>query len=258
MDLVLPSSKVHDCGMVRSPIRRLAPLAVVLAVFAAACGGSDSKESPSPSSTSSTSTTSATTSTTATTATTTTTIPVAATSSAVWPTTNSAVRYRDPVAAARGFAINLAHFRNPIVGAFRQGDARSGEVPVRATPRGPETTVFVRQLGAGNSWWVLGSSTPNIVMQAPTAGATITSPVSLRGTSTAFEATVNYALNQDDRAAPLKEGIVMGGANGDMGPYSASVMFPQPVSARGSLVMYTVSAESGNVAEASVVRVAYR
>jgi hypothetical protein len=80
----------------------------------------------------------------------------------------------------------------------------------------------------------------------------------LRGTSTAFEATVNYALNQDDQATPLKEGIVMGGANGDMGPYSASVTFPPPVSARGSLVMYTVSAESGNVAEASVVRVVYR
>ncbi|HVJ98489.1 MAG TPA: Gmad2 immunoglobulin-like domain-containing protein [Acidimicrobiia bacterium] len=120
------------------------------------------------------------------------------------------------------------------------------------------TTVLVRQMGSDNSWWVLGSSTPNIVMQAPAAGATIASPTSLRGTSTAFEATVNYALNQDDHAAPLKEGIVMGGANGDMGPYSATVTFPTPASARGSLVMYTISAESGNVAEASVVRVAFR
>ena len=103
-----------------------------------------------------------TTSTTAPLTTPTTTIPLTAlpvdTSTAVWPFASSATRYSDPVSAARGFAADYAGFPDPVVGEFRQGDARSGEVPVQAKATGPITTVLVRELG--DSWWVLGSVDP--------------------------------------------------------------------------------------------------
>ena len=89
------------------------------------------------------------------------------TSTAVWPSPSSTTRYADPVSAARGFATDFVGFVDPIVGEFSQGDTQSGEVPVQATPIGPTTTVLVRRLG--DSWFVLGSSTPNIRLTSPTA-----------------------------------------------------------------------------------------
>jgi hypothetical protein len=220
---------------------------IVISTALSACGDSD-KPDTTPTSTSTTSTVPATT---------TTTTPLDPTAFAVWPTASSTTRYNTPVAAARGFATDLVGFVNPIVGAFRAGDARSGEVPVRARAGGPVTTVLVRKIGTDNSWWVLGSATPNIDIVAPVANALITSPLQLRGSSTAFEATVNYALRQDDVAKPLTEGFVMGGANGEMGPFSTSVPFAKPASASGAVVMYVVSMADGHVAEASVIRVRY-
>lgn len=228
--------------------RSSALLLAVVAIAASACGGSDNDVG-----TDSTTTTPPTAASTSLPATTTaTTIPVSPSSIAVWPVDSSATRYDSPVAAARGFATDYARFVNPIVGAFQPGDARSGEVPVRARAAGPVTTVIVRQIGSDDSWWVLGSSTPNINIARPAAGASVSSPVRLQGTSTAFEATVNYKLLQDT-GGTLADGFVMGGANGEMGPFTASVAFANPTSAYGSLMLYTTSSESGNVDEASVI-----
>jgi hypothetical protein len=145
----------------------------------------------------------------------------------------------------------------PIVGAFQAGDPASGEVPVRASSRGPVTTVIVRQLGTDGTWWLLGAATPNIRLTDPAALAKITSPVRLRGTSTAFEATVNVSVRQDNSAKALAETYVMGGANGQMGPFDASVTYQAPTSRYGAIVLYTVSSETGHVAEATVIRVGF-
>ncbi len=176
---------------------------------------------------------------------------------AVWPTAAGSTRYHDPVVAVRAFATDYLHMVNPVVGSFRQGDARSGEVEIRPKATGPATTVFARQLGNDSSWWVLGSSTSNIGLTEPAALAAITSPVRLRGTSTAFEATVNVSIRQDGSSTPLAETYVMGGANGQMGPFDASVKFVTPTSRSGAIVMYTVSSETGHVAEATVLRVRF-
>jgi hypothetical protein len=175
------------------------------------------------------------------------------TSTAVWPSPSSTTRYADPVAAARGFATDFVGFVDPVVGDFSQGDTQSGEVPVQATTIGPTTTVLVRRLG--DAWFVLGSSTPNIQLTSPAARAAIASPLRLEGTSTAFEATVNVELRADDVAAPIATGIVMGGANGEMGPFDGTIEFTRPAATAGALVLLTISPESGNVAEATVVRV---
>jgi len=176
---------------------------------------------------------------------------------AVWPAASGSVRYHDPVTAARTFAVEYLHFVRPVVGAFQQGDSRSGEVPIRPTSNGPLTTIAVRQLGADASWWVVGAATPNINVTEPPALATITSPVALRGTSTAFEATVQVSIREDGGAAPLAEGYVMGGANGRMGPFSATLPFARPTSPYGAIVFTTVSAADGNVWESGVIRVRF-
>jgi Immunoglobulin-like domain of bacterial spore germination len=230
------------------------------AIMVAACGSSNKSTTPSTTTSVSSTTTSssqAKSTTTTTTAVTTTTSPQAGLSIAVWPTTASGIRYDGPVAVARAFALNYLHFVNPLVGQFQQGDARSGEVPIRTTVEGtalgPVTTVIVRQIDG--AWWVLGAATPNITLTQPATLATISSPVRLRGTSTAFEATVNVSIRQDAIAKPLVESFLMGGSNGQMGPFNASFTFARPTSSYGAIVLYTISSANGHVAEATVIRV---
>ena len=188
-----------------------------------------------------------------------TTTPNAALATAIWPTPASGVRYHDPVSAVRAFAVQYLRFVRPIVGQFRQGDAHSGEVPIRTTvegkPIGPTTTAIVRDLAADGSWWVLGAATANIVLTEPAALATIRSPVRLRGMSTAFEGTVQVSIRQDDVAQPLVESFLMGGSNGQMGPFEASFTFAAPTSLYGAIVLDTISPATGQVAEATAVRV---
>ena len=161
-----------------------------------------------------------------------------------------------PEAAALGFATQYLHMVNPVIGQFRQGDARSGEVPVQPSMTGPITTVLVRELGTDNSWWVLGAGTAAINLTAPTWNAAITSPVVLKGTSMAFEGTVQTQV-RDDNNAPLGKGYVTGGTT-SMGPFSGLLAFAKTSTKYGAIVIYTTSAESGAVMEATVVRVRLR
>ena len=226
-------------------------LALVIAVaLGSGCSSGSSKPGT-------TTTSASTTSSSAPASTSSTTVPAAAFSSAVWPWVASSLRFRDPVAATRSFATRYLHMTAPVVGAFQQGDSRSGEVSIRPKANGPVTTAIVRQLGNDGTWWVIGAATDNIRISTPAALDTITSPVALRGTSTAFEATVNVSIRQDNVNAALAESHVMGGSNGQMGPFDATVSFPPPASRAGSIVMYTISAEDGHVAEATVVRVGF-
>jgi hypothetical protein len=176
-------------------------------------------------------------------------------STAVWPFATSPQRFGDPETAAFSFATAYLGFVDPIMGAFQQGDTRSGEVPIRSSARGPVTTVLVRQLTSDNTWWILGSSTPSINITHPAAHSTITSPVSLRGTSTAFEANVNVDIREDATLTPLLSTTVMGGSMGVMGPFAKTVTFATPTQSAGAIVMRTFSAKDGSVIEASVIRV---
>jgi hypothetical protein len=186
------------------------------------------------------------------------------TATAVWPWIASSTRYSDPVAAARGFATDLVGFTEPVMGEFRQGDARSGEVDVRPRADRTPTTVLVRLING--SWWVLGSTTPEIQVSAPAAGATISSPVAMAGTSTAFEATVNVHLVADGAAdtpaaegapaTPLASTFVMGGSMGDLLPFNGTLDFASPgAGTSGALVFLTFSPEDGRVVNATTVRV---
>jgi hypothetical protein len=176
---------------------------------------------------------------------------------ATWPTAGSSLRYSTPTAAALGFATSVLHMSAPVARAFQQGDTRSGEVPVVTSANGPVTTVLVRQLTSDNTWWVLGSACADVNITLPHALDTVSSPLSLSGQSTAFEAVINYSLYQDDVAAPLVSGTTMGGSNGVMGPFSTTLNFAAPTHQYGVLVVYTRSAKDGSVLEASAIRVTF-
>ena len=175
-------------------------------------------------------------------------------STAVWPVEGSDVSYPDPVAAATGFATDFVGFQAPVVGAFQQGDARSGEVEVRPRADGPVTTVLVRQLSGEDTWSVLGAVTAGIELTEPAASAVISSPVTVRGSALAFEGTVLVEVREDGRREPLGEGFVTAG--GDvMRPFEGTIDFAPPSQEHGALVLFTESAEDGQVWEASVLRV---
>lgn len=177
---------------------------------------------------------------------------------AVWPWADTDLRYADPVDAATAFTTDYLGFTDPIVGEFLAGDSRSGEVEVRSFETGPATVVFVRQLTDDDSWWILGAASENITIDDPVQGAEITSPVTVSGTASAFEGTVNVELRADDNDEPIFEGFVTGSGGPDPGPFSDSFEFTSPGGTAGALVMLTFSAEDGSVLEASALRVFYR
>ena len=192
-----------------------------------------------------------------TTTTTATTHRVAQPASAIWPFATTATRFAGPVPAARAFATTYLGMVHPIVGTFRRGDSRSGEVVVRATKVGVETTILVRQLDSTNSWWVIGASCPDIVVVSPSTSQAIGSSVMLRGRSTAYEAVVNVDIRQDGTLVSLKRDRVMGGSMGVMGPFHKRITFPRPSSPRGAIMLRTISAKDGHIIEASVLRIAF-
>ena len=224
--------------------RTAALIVGALALVAVACG-------------STTDTTTATTTTSSTEAPTT--LVARDTLTAVFPTEAGTVRFQDPVAAATAFATDYAGFVNPVVGPYQAGDARSGEVEVRSTATGPVTTVFVRQLGTDASWWVLGAATPNITLSEPAWFASISSPVTLKGTSSAYEGTVSTQVREDDNDQPLGEGFVTGGSMG-MGPFDGTLTFTTPTQGYGAVMLFTQSQEgpdAGHTREVGVLRVRF-
>ena len=188
---------------------------------------------------------------------TTTTTAASQPATAIWPFAQTPLRFSDPVTAASSFAVNYLGFTSPVVGKFQQGDTRSGEVAVRSEAGGAITTVLVRQVTSDDSWWILGAATPNIQLSTPSLLASVSSPVTLRGFSTAFEATVNVEVRGDQSLTSLGTGIVMGGSMGELGPFSGSISFKTATTKYGTIILRTYSAKDGSVVEAAAIRVKY-
>jgi hypothetical protein len=183
------------------------------------------------------------------------TVPSSETRDAIWPLADTSTRFDDPVVAVTSFAVDYLGFTDPIIGEFRGGDARSGEVEVRAVDVGPPTTVLVRQLTDDDSWWVLGAVAENITIDEPTRGSVLTDPFTLSGQASAFEGTVDVELRTDTNGEPIYEGFVTGSGTPEPGPYSATIEFDSPGQVGGALVMFSRSSDDGRVFEASALRV---
>ncbi len=178
-------------------------------------------------------------------------------STAIWPWVETDLRYVDPVEAAIGFAADYLGFVEPIASDFVAGDNRSGEVEIRTFESGPPTVVFVRQLTADDSWWILGAASGNITIDEPAALAEVTSPLTVSGTALAFEGTVDVQLRADGNGEPIFEGFVTGSGGPDPGPYSDTFEFTSPGQTSGALVMLSLSSEDGSTLEASALRIFY-
>jgi hypothetical protein len=176
-------------------------------------------------------------------------IPTDVLQQAAWPRPSSEVRFDDPVAAANSFALYYVHFTTPVVGAFRAGDSRSGEVPVQPRAGGPETTVLVRQLSDGH-WYVIGASTADIVVDQPAVGATLACPQAVSGRALAFEGTVQVridAYQSDGGRVTLGDGFVTGSGSPPAGPFTGSISCTVPGGVEPTgLVMFSEPDESGD------------
>ena len=206
----------------------------------------------------------ATTTTTSTTALTTTTTVATTTSTSAAPAPDPTVMwpvpggtaFTTPADAARSFAVDVLGFRSPLVGSFRQGDTRSGEVPVKPSSTGPETTVLVRQVSGSDDWSVLGATTANIAVDSPAAMAAVGSPVRITGRAHTFEGNVEVSVRDDTDGEELGHGYVTGG--GDMmRPFEGAIAFRSPATKYGTLVLLSTSAKDGSVWEAAALRIAF-
>lgn len=173
----------------------------------------------------------------------------------VWPAPGEET-FDDPVDAATSFATDLAGFVKPRIGEFRAGDSRSGEVEVRAERDQQVTTVLVRRLGDDN-WYVIGATTPNIVLDTPSPGAAVSDPVELAGRARAFEGNVQVSVFTRGDDDPIGEGFVTGSGGGELGPFEGEVEFDDPGEGFGVVLLYVSSARDGVVTEAVAVPVRF-
>lgn len=174
----------------------------------------------------------------------------------VWPDPAGELRYDDPMAAVAGFAEALVGFQEPVYGEYLAGDSRSGEIEVRAVATGPATTVLVRQL-SDDTWWILGSATGDIELDDPIAGQAIDDPLVLAGRGRAFEGTIQVSIYQRGVTQPLGEGFVTASGGPDLGAFADEVTWQNPGGGWGSVVLYTTSAEDGQVWQAIAVPVGF-
>lgn len=239
----------------------LGVVAIIAVVALVVLGGDDDEEPPATTTTPETTeappeTTTSTPETTTTTEETEGGLPLDEAGLVVWPDPASDVRYAEAQEAAQGFAEELVGFTDPIYGELREGDAGSGEVPVRPLEDGPETIVLVRQLSDDN-WWVIGAVTDQIQLEEPLPGSAIVDPVFLFGQASAFEGTVQVSILRRGDTEPVGEGVVTGSGTEELGPFEGEVSFEDPGEGAGVVMLYVLSAEDGSVWQATAIPVSF-
>jgi hypothetical protein len=151
--------------------------------------------------------------------------------------------------------------KDPVAGAFKRTGEGTATVDVRPKDigegdlqaMGPVTVVSLR--AEANGWYVTGTRTAEIRVTGPNAGATVSSPVALRGSALAFEGNVQVKvlLNRTGKDRVLGEGFVTGG--GDvMRPFSGEIAY-RGGSGAGWLAFFTASEADGQVLEATIIPV---
>lgn len=172
---------------------------------------------------------------------------------ALWTATDSV----GPEGAAKRFAREFLRMTQAglVVGEFRQGDARSGEVEIKPSERegAPTTTVLLRQI-VGTRWSVIGTAARDIRVSEPAPGHVDgTSPVRVSGEGRAFEGTINVEVRAGDKV--IGEGIVTAGGGEEYLPFQGDIEYRSLNAGRvaGAVVFLIHSAEDGAVIQASAV-----
>jgi len=171
--------------------------------------------------------------------------------SVAYPAPGTSQRFDSPESAGAGYARDVLGFTELVVGEFRRGDSRSGELPISDREDGIETVVLLRQM-EDDTWFALGSQTEDIVVETPTAGSDLASPFDTSGEALAFEGTVTVVVRTQDDPALIGQGTVLGSGSPPAGPFDGSIEFEPPTSDTSGIVVYRVhSAEDGHVVQAT-------
>ncbi len=135
-----------------------------------------------------------------------------------------------------------------------------GGVPI-ADPQ-PSLSVFLRSGNADGDlgpWTVVSATSPRIVVDVPSAGARISSPVRVSGRNNTFEGNVEVAVREDGMVFDqfLGKAPVTGGM-GELTPFAGEVPSDAPTKSAGAVVFFERSMADGqSVVTATVVRVAF-
>jgi Immunoglobulin-like domain of bacterial spore germination/Sporulation and spore germination len=88
---------------------------------------------------------------------------------------------------------------------------------------------------------------PAILVESPAIGATVTSPLTIRGTANTFEATFMVELRPEHGTPLYKDFVTASSGNGMRGTFEKTIDFTVDRQRPGTLVVYENSAEDGAV-----------
>lgn len=149
--------------------------------------------------------------------------------------------------AGEAYATDVLGFTRMTEGEYRSGDSRSGEYVISDREGGRETAILVRQMEDEN-WYVLGSQTPDIVVDTPTAREQLTSPFTTTGSALAFEGHVDIVILHQLDLAEVGHGFVTGSGTPPAGPFEGEIEFESQNEATPAILIFrTMSAEDGHV-----------
>jgi hypothetical protein len=150
---------------------------------------------------------------------------------AIWPAPD--VVFATPEEAAADFVSSvLISEGDPVLGEFRQGDARSGEIAVLfagetgdVDPPQELGLLFLRQIGPTDGWYVIGAVSDGAVIGSPATLAEVPAgTLNVSGEGRGFEGTlVVSAFPPGDAAAEFDREIGAGGAFEELQPYSVEL-----------------------------------
>lgn len=236
----------------------IAAVVVLLALTVVLLAGNDDDDDAAPTTTTTTlaetTTTAAPTTTEEPTTTTTTFSPAVDPFDVAFPSPEGSRRFEAPAAAARAYATDVLGFSELVLGGPRQTGEEAAEVVVQDRDDGPDTVISLQR--AEGTWFVLGSSTEDIVVTQPVPGTSLATTFETTGDALAFEGNVEVLVLAQDDPAPLGQGNVIGSGSPPAGPFEGDITFTAPEAATPGILVYRVrSAEDGRVVQATSFRV---
>ena len=124
--------------------------------------------------------------------------------------------------------------------------------------RGPEHRVALTYLEGADRpvWFVMGITSPNIMLEEPRPNATITSPVRVAGSGVAFEGNILAAVVPDSPIGNFGGQPIQAGGTEPM-PFETTLSFPQPKVPAGIVHLKGGSGLEGPSTDVTIVRVRF-
>ncbi|MDZ7675274.1 MAG: Gmad2 immunoglobulin-like domain-containing protein [Acidimicrobiales bacterium] len=168
-----------------------------------------------------------------------------------YPSPDTSQRFQSAEAAGQSYATDVLGFTELELGEFREGDSRSGELPITDGSASQETVILLRKM-ADDTWYVLGSQFRDITVEVPEARDEISSPFPTSGEALAFEGTVEVIVRLQNDPMPLAEDFVTGSGVPPAGPFDKEIPFEAPDQEQTAILVYrTASAEDGHITAAT-------